>query len=316
MLRAGNEARLARFRSAVFCSFSVLLRSASAQADWGPFPAGTLGILRSDDSEHGSPFTVIGTGKTYFNHGEPTEYGNIWSIPNFIRATPDEGMVFELAKGGQLTIPSQAVPDGSTVGLHINCGSWKEADGPGAKAIGLCSLGDWEAEGDNRWSLNDDATLSPVVHGVPIRSYVLAWGTFRWAPCHSFDTYETIVLELRHNATAPKLHFVPIVQQAGGAAGIGEALPEVDRVARDVGDLVQIRTGGGGDDLEAQPSDTPPLLAATRQLEEWHEAWRLRCCSIGEGEHPYAAAPWADFNAAMRENSAAYFMAKAPYQPT
>lgn len=185
---------------------------------WGPFPDGMVGILVGTSGD-GSQFSVKMRDRHWFGGASetnpiPTRGGNIW-VAGFRNTKVPLSQGTELKLGGSrhLTIPQYpgiTSPEGSSwsAGLHINCGTWKADDGPGAKIVGLANTRTW-SEWENAWTVNADGTISPVIRLVPQTAFVLGWGSFRQATCTQPNQETTVTIENATDPTVIKLYFTP-----------------------------------------------------------------------------------------------------------
>jgi hypothetical protein len=115
----------------------------------------------------------------------------------------NEGLVIRLGELGHISVPSHPPVNGSSAGLHVNCGEYQNTDQPGAKVVALgnaAETGYWNSN-MNGWKINTDDTISPVVNGVAKDAFAIGWGQFRHGSCtNNFETYLQPTLELRSQA--------------------------------------------------------------------------------------------------------------------
>lgn len=212
---------------------------------WGNFSPGQVGVLIATGGD-GAPFSVqVGTSHYHCGASEaspqPTEPGcDMISTTNFETVVPvSQGTELQLSRdrvdpsyddgAGWITLaasanfanhfgdPMSPAPT-TTVGFHINCGSW-EPGSVGSKVIFLSSYGQW-GNTQNLFVINNDGTLSPyyVPNGWDMsqaavqRDYVLAWGAHRNAPCwetHPDGSNHAVTIEDANDPSTVKFYFTP-----------------------------------------------------------------------------------------------------------
>lgn len=171
-------------------------REGSVQTFWGPLSTDQVGILQSE-----TPPMSLRLDAGWWNGGsegnpQPDGGGNAWG-GEFSLADGTSGPTYlQLGADRHLLLPEDGPQELAGVALHINCGNWDPTSGSGAKVIALGNVNPYSPT-VNAWAVNDDFTLSPVIHAVwmqcsaeaardgfcPASSWVLAWGRFTWAPC-------------------------------------------------------------------------------------------------------------------------------------
>jgi hypothetical protein len=241
-----------------------------------------VGVLVATDPASGEQFGVQFdrmflsglTAETCTSTSCTPESGNVaWVAPP--RSAPVSvatAMEMQLVDSTHISLPvfPPLPTTGGSSNLHVNCGTWTPEQGPGAMVVGL-GMNRVTSSAENAWTMNDDSTISPVINNVPALDYVLAWGTFRWAPCLSTqptgDGTTRLTLEFANDTSAIKFYF-----------------------------------------RATQPAPPLPPLASPPPLNT-EEVWVEQCCAngaLGAQEARAAATPFASFHAAMQRNLGTY----------
>ena len=138
---------------------------------------------------------------------------NQWQHVVDLSEGAQSGTELRLLPSGHVTF-AHVHNEGRSNGLHINCGDWTPLVGAGSQLIGLGSVHEW-SEHENRWVINDDATVSPWYQGMAHPEFVLGWGQYRTGSCHTPNFEMRVTIERRDDASATLFYFTRV----------GESLP-------------------------------------------------------------------------------------------
>jgi hypothetical protein len=187
--------------------------------DWGPYSAGMVGVLVATNLTSGTQFSAA-VSERYWYHTNGSvqnqignEHGNVWSAMFDQQVDVINGTTLELGTDARLHVTK--FPPGTSVNeaLHVNCGS-SGLERPGAQIISYASTNYWEAS-ENNFAINPDGTISPLVCETVgcyfRRDFVLGWGLYRWAPCHTPTSRMAVTIENASDPSATKFYFTPTV---------------------------------------------------------------------------------------------------------